>query len=334
MLENKRDSGMKMTIDYLVEARKVFDTEIEALIKTKESLSDIFSGIVNAVLACKGKVVLCGMGKSGHIAKKISATMSSLGTSSFYLHPAEAIHGDLGMVTDSDLVILISHSGESQEILHLIPSLKAIGAEMVAITSNGNSTLAKECDLVQVMPMVREACNLNLAPTSSTTAVLAYGDALAVVASEKYGFCEDNFALFHPAGTLGKRVLLRVSDIMATGVDMPIVREKSLISEAIMEMSRKRLGVVAIINQDNKLSGLLTDGDLRRAIEKRVDMYNDIIDTIMTCSPKTIKKDILAVEALQNLKENSINNYPVVDDFGHVEGVLTWQMIVKAGIVI
>ena len=244
------------------------------------------------------------------------------------------MHGDLGMVTDSDLIILISHSGESQEILHLIPSLKAIGAKMVAITSNGNSTLAKECDLVQVMPMVREACNLNLAPTSSTTAVLAYGDALAVVASEEYGFCEDNFALFHPAGALGKRILLRVSDIMASGQDIPAVRERTLISEAIMEMSRKRLGVVAIISKDDKLSGLLTDGDLRRAIEKKVDMYNDIIDTIMTCSPKTIKKDILAVEALQHLRENSINNYPVVDDLGHVEGVLTWQMIVKAGIVI
>lgn len=334
MFEDKRDSDMKKTMDYLVEARKVFDTEIEALMNTKEALDNAFARIVNAILACEGKVILCGMGKSGHVAKKISATMASLGTSSFYLHPAEAMHGDLGMVTDSDLIILISHSGESQEILHLIPSLKAIGAKMVAITSNGNSTLAKECDLVQVMPMVREACNLNLAPTSSTTAVLAYGDALAVVASEEYGFCEDNFALFHPAGALGKRILLRVSDIMASGQDIPAVRERTLISEAIMEMSRKRLGVVAIIGKDDKLSGLLTDGDLRRAIEKKVDMYNDIIDTIMTCSPKTIKKDILAVEALQHLRENSINNYPVVDDFGHVEGVLTWQMIVKAGIVI
>ena len=323
-----------MAIDYLKEARKVFDTEIEALIKTKEVLDNIFEEIINAILLCKGKVILCGMGKSGHIAKKISATMSSLGTPSFYLHPAEAMHGDLGMVTDVDLVILISHSGESQEILHLIPSLKAIGAKMIAITSNGSSTLAKECELVQIMPIVKEACNLNLAPTSSTTAVLAYGDALAVVASEEYGFCEDNFALFHPAGSLGKRVLLRVCDIMAIGKDMPIVREKALISEAIMEMSQKGLGVVAIVDQNDKLSGLLTDGDLRRAIEKKVDMYSDIIDTIMTRSPRTIRKDILAVQALQNLKESSINNYPVVDDCGHVVGVLTWQMIVKAGIVI
>lgn len=334
MFKNKADCGIKVTMDYLREAKKVFDTEIEALKKTKDALNDTFMEIVNAILSCKGKVILCGMGKSGHIAKKISATMSSLGTSSFYLHPAEAMHGDLGMVTDADLIILISHSGESQEILHLIPSLKVIGAKIVAITSNENSTLAKESELVQVMPAMKEACNLNLAPTSSTTAVLAYGDALAVVASEAYGFGEENFALFHPAGSLGKRVLLRVSDIMATGEDTPIVREKSLISEAIMEMSKKQLGVVAVIDQNDKLSGLLTDGDLRRAIEKKVDMYSDIIDTIMTHSPKTIKKDILAVQALHNLKESSINNYPVVDDEGHVEGVLTWQMIVKAGIVI
>lgn len=323
-----------MTMNYLEDARKVFDTEMKALLKTKEVLDDAFVEIVNAILLCKGKVILCGIGKSGHIAKKISATMSSLGTSSFYLHPAEAMHGDLGMVMATDLIILISHSGESQEILQLIPSLKVIGAKMIAITSNGKSTLAKESEIVQIMPAIQEACSLNLAPTSSTTAVLVYGDALAIVASEAYGFDEENFALFHPAGSLGKRVLLRVNDIMATGEDMPIVREKALISEAIMEMSKKHLGVVAVIDQNDKLSGLLTDGDLRRAIEKRVDMYSDIIDTIMTDSPKTIKGDILAVQALRNLRESSINNYPVVDDVGHVVGVLTWQMIVKAGIVL
>ena len=320
--------------DYLEKARKVFDIEIEALKITKGALDNVFSEIVNAILLCEGKVVLCGMGKSGHIAKKISATMSSLGTPSFYLHPAEAMHGDLGMVTVADLVILISHSGESQEILKLIPSLKMIGAKMVAITSNGNSTLAKECEMVQVMPAFKEACSLNLAPTSSTTSVLAYGDALAVVVSEVHGFGEENFALFHPAGSLGKRVLLRVCDIMATGDEMPIVREKALISEAIMEMSQKQLGVVAIVDQNNQLSGLLTDGDLRRAIEKKVDMYGDIIDTIMTRFPKTIEKEILAVQALNNLRKNSINNYPVVDEVGHVVGVLTWQMIVKAGVVL
>ena len=184
------------------------------------------------------------------------------------------------------------------------------------------------------MPRVEEACSLNLAPTSSTTAVLAYGDALAVVASKEYGFGEADFALFHPAGSLGKKILLRVEDIMAAGDDVPIVREKTLISEAIVEMSKKRLGVVAVTDYTDRLTGLLTDGDLRRAIEKRVDMYSDVIDNIMTYHPRYISKDILAAQALHKLRENSINNYPVVDEEGHVTGMLTWQMIVKAGIVV
>jgi len=321
-------------IDYIDEAKRIFDIELDALVKTREVLNEDFSKILRAILQCRGKVILCGMGKSGHIAKKISATMASLGTPSFYLHPAEALHGDLGMVTSEDLIILISHSGESQEILKLIPSLKIIGVRMAAITSNGDSTLARECELVQVMPKIQEACCMNLAPTSSTTAVLVYGDALAVTASEVYGFGEENFALFHPAGSLGKKSLLRVCDIMAKEEDIPIIREGTLISEAIVEMSRKRLGVVTIVDREDKLAGLLTDGDLRRALEKRVNMYGDVIDAIMTRKPKTINKDILAVQALQNLRENSINNFPVVDEDKCVVGVLTWQMIVKAGIVI
>jgi arabinose-5-phosphate isomerase len=321
-------------LDYIGEAKKVFDVEIKALEKTRDAIGEDFSAILNAILNCNGKVILCGMGKSGHIAKKISATMASLGTHSFYLHPAEAMHGDLGMVSENDLVILISHSGESQEIVQLIPIIKIIGAKLVAITSNADSTLAKECEIVQIMPTVKEACELNLAPTSSTTSVLAYGDALAVVASKVYGFNEENFALYHPAGSLGKKLLIRVKDIMVTGDDIPIVKEKTLISDAIMEMSHKKLGVVTIVDDGGVLVGLLTDGDLRRAIEKKVDMYTDIIDNIMTVSPKSIGKDILAVQALQLLKKYSINNYPVVDNEKHVIGVLTWQMIIKEGIVI
>lgn len=321
-------------MDLVAEAKKVFDKEIEALKCTREALDDTFAEMVAAILQCKGKVILCGMGKSGHIAKKISATMASLGTSSFYLHPAEAMHGDLGMVTENDFIILLSHSGETMEILQLLSPLKMIGVKMAGITSNADSTLARECELVQVIPKVEEACSLNLAPTSSTTAVLAYGDALAVVVSEKYGFGEGDFALFHPAGALGKRILLRVRDIMAVGNDVPIVREKTLISEAIMEMNRKRLGAVAIVSDEGELTGLLTDGDLRRAVEKKVDMYGETIDTIMLCSPKIISQDILAAQALCSLRENNINTYPVVDEARHVIGMLTWQMIVKAGVVI
>lgn len=321
-------------MDRTEEAKKVFDKEIEALKCTREILNDTFADFIQAIIECRGKVILCGMGKSGHIAKKISATMASLGTSSFYLHPAEAMHGDLGMVTEKDFIILLSHSGETSEILQLLSPLKMIGVKTAGITSNAQSTLARECELVQVMPRVEEACSLNLAPTSSTTAVLAYGDALAVVASKEYGFGEADFALFHPAGSLGKKILLRVEDIMAAGDDVPIVREKTLISEAIVEMSKKRLGVVAVTDYTDRLTGLLTDGDLRRAIEKRVDMYSDVIDNIMTYHPRYISKDILAAQALHKLRENSINNYPVVDEEGHVTGMLTWQMIVKAGIVV
>lgn len=324
----------RVNLDYIGEAKKVFNIEIDALEKTRDSLGNVFSDILNSILDCGGKVILCGMGKSGHVAKKISATMASLGTQSFYLHPAEAMHGDLGMVSERDLVVLISHSGESQEVIKLIPSLKVIGAKLVAITAYADSTLARECDLVQIMPNVKEACDLNMAPTSSTTAVMAYGDALAVVASKTYGFSEENFALFHPAGSLGKKVLIKVDDIMAKDADIPMVKSGTLISDSIMEMSLKKLGVVTVVDEDNKLVGLLTDGDLRRAIEKKVDMYSDYIDEIMTVSPKSIKKDILAVQALQQLKKHSINNYPVVDDENHVIGVLTWQRIIKEGIVL
>lgn len=321
-------------MDFIECAKKVFDTEIDALNQTKRALDDTFERIVRLIIECNGKIVLCGMGKSGHIARKIAATFSSLGTPSIFLHPAEALHGDLGTISSNDVVILLSNSGESQEILHILPSIKFIGAEMVAITSERESTLAKECDYVQIIPKVREACALNLAPTSSTTVVLAYGDALAVAISNYHHFTEKDFAVFHPEGALGKKILIRVEDIMAKGEDIPVVEVGCKISDAIMEMSKKGLGVVTIVNEQGQLAGLLTDGDLRRAIEKRTDMYDDIIDHIMTKKPQWIVKDILAAEALQKLKKSSLNNYPVVDDKMNVIGVVTWQIIVKKGIVI
>lgn len=321
-------------MDFIGCACKVFDTEINALYQTRKVLDDIFEKIVRLIIDCDGKIVLCGMGKSGHIARKIAATFSSLGTPSIFLHPAEALHGDLGMISSNDVVLLLSNSGESQEILHILPSIKFIGAETVAITSEKESTLARECNYVQIMPKVKEACALNLAPTSSTTAVLAYGDALAVAVSNYHHFTEKDFAVFHPEGALGKKILIRVEDIMAKAEDIPIVKVGCKISDAIMEMSKKGLGVVTIVNEQGQLVGLLTDGDLRRAIEKRIDMYGDIIDHIMTKKPQWIVKDILAAEALQKLKENSLNNYPVVNDRMNVIGVITWQTIVKKGIVI
>lgn len=318
----------------LEEAKKVFETEIQSLKKVEDNLDDIFVQIIDIIKECKGKIILCGMGKSGHIAKKISATMASLGTPSFFLHPAEAMHGDLGMVSKEDIIILISHSGESEEIIRLLPSLKMIGVFLIAITANADSILAKECNLVQIMPDVKEACSLNLAPTSSTTSVLVYGDALAVVLSKMYGFQEKNFALLHPAGSLGKKILVKAADIMVKGQDIPIVNENCLITEAIMEMSKKGLGFVIVIDEIMKLVGILTDGDLRRAIEKKVDMYSDKVKVVMTKKPKYITEEILAVDVLQRLRKNSINNYPIVDDDLHVIGALTWQMIIKKGIIL
>lgn len=318
-------------IDY---AKRIFDEEIKALTEIRNNLDTTFSNIEERIISCKGKVVLCGMGKSGHIARKISATLSSLGTPSFFLHPGEALHGDMGMVSSEDIVILISHSGESMEIIQLLPSLKVIGAELIAITGNINSTLAKECNLSQILKIEREACFLNLAPTSSTTAVLVYGDALAAVASLESGFGQSDFSIFHPAGTLGKRVLVKVGDIMATDDAIPFVRCGVKITDAIMEMSKKELGVIAIVDQDNRLAGILTDGDLRRAIEGKADLYGEIVDKIMTTNPKWIQKDILLVDALQKLKESRLNNFPVVDEQKRVIGMLTWQMIVREGIVL
>ena len=314
------------------EAKNVFDIEIDSLKKVRDSLDDSFEEILEAVMNCDGKVILSGMGKSGHIARKISATLASLGAPSFFLHPGEALHGDLGMVSPNDVVILISNSGETEEIIRLIPSLKIIGAKLIAISSKENSTLSKECDLTQIIDAGKEACLLNLAPTSSTTATLVYGDALAIVASMKNGFGRSDFAVFHPAGTLGKRVLLRVENIMAKDSDIPIVCKGCKITEAIMEMSKKGLGTVAIVDGENKLEGLLTDGDLRRAIEKRANLYDDVVDSIMTRQPKHITAHILLVDALKKLKESRLNNYPVVDEEQHVIGMLTWQMIIREGI--
>ena len=318
----------------LAYACKVFDEEIETLTQLRNGLDGDFIATENEVTSCKGKVVLCGMGKSGHIARKISATLASLGTPSIFLHPGEALHGDLGMVSQEDIVFLISHSGETDEILHLLPSLKVIGCKLIGITGKEDSTLAKECHLKQIIKVEKEACSLNLAPTSSTTSVLVYGDALAVVASVDSGFGESDFGLLHPAGTLGKRVLIKVKDIMATGPDIPIVKSGVKITDAIMEMSKKELGVIAIVDLNDKLIGILTDGDLRRAIESRADLYGEVVDKIMTINPKWVYADILIVDALQKLKENRLNNFPVVDENKRVTGMLTWQMIVREGIVL
>ena len=320
-------------MDKLSEAKKVFDIEIEALKKTRDSLDETFISILDEVSKCEGKVIITGIGKPGHIAQKIAATFSSLGTPSFYLHPAEAMHGDLGMVSSNDIVIVISYSGESDEVLQIVPIIKLIGAKLIAITANKDSNLAKNSDIVQVLPDFDEACHLGLAPTSSTTTELVYGDALAVVASEINEFKDVDFGKLHPAGALGKKLLLKVEDVMACNEELPIIEDSALLVDAIKEMTNKGLGVVCITN-NNKLVGILTDGDLRRIIEKRVDIYTELVKNVMTVNPKRTTKDKLAIDTLKFIRSNRINNLPVVDEQENVIGVVDWRQIVKAGVVI
>lgn len=321
-------------MDILTEGKRVFDTEITALKKTRDALDEIFVQIFKIVQTCSGKVIFTGMGKPGHIATKLAATFASLGTPSFYLHPAEAMHGDLGMVSEEDVVIAISYSGESDEIVRILPNIRMIGATIIGITGNADSTLAKFSDIFQVLPEFEEACALGLAPTSSTTAVLCYGDALAVVASEAAGFTESDFGRFHPAGALGKRLVLKVKDLMAKNEDIPYVFENTLLMNAITVMSKKGLGVVAVVNEEMKLLGIITDGDLRRIIERHIDIYSVMVTEVMTLEPKTFQPDKLAVDALRYIKQNKINNLPVVDEHYILCGMITWQLIIRAGIVI
>jgi arabinose-5-phosphate isomerase len=323
-----------VSMDKLAEGKRVFDIEIEALKKTRDALDQTFLQLLNLVTNCEGKVITTGMGKSGHIARKIAATFSSLGTPSFYLHPGEAMHGDLGMIGAKDVVIAISHSGESDEILRILPTMKMIGATVVAITGNADSTLAKNSDLVQVMPEFKEACYLGLAPTSSTTAALCYGDAVAVVASVIYGFKDSDFGKFHPAGSLGKKLILKVDDLMAHNEEVPKVETGTLLMDAIPIMSEKGLGIISIVDENDHLLGIICDGDLRRIIEKKIDIYNVAVEEVMIKNPKTTGKDKLAVDALRFIKKHSINNLPVVDQQNRLVGTITWQQIVKAGIVV
>ncbi len=319
-------------IDILNEGKNLFDTEIEAMETVKNALDERFVEIVELICDCKGKVVITGMGKPGHIGGKIAATMASLGTPSFFLHPAEALHGDLGMLDEKDIVIAISFSGESEEVTKLIPSLKLIGVTLVGVSGNADSTLIKLSDYSFVFPPIKEACALNLAPTSSTTVALAFGDALAVCASKIYGFSEKNFALFHPAGSLGKKLITKVKDLMKSGEDNPVVCSNTQLKDAIVVMSKKALGIVNIV-KDDKLVGVFTDGDLRRTLSKQIDVYNIIIDDLMIKNPIVVSPDILAVEALKIMNNKNISALPVLDN-NKLVGTIRINDITGMGIVL
>ena len=319
-------------IDILAEGKKLFDVEIEAMELVKKALDKRFVDIVKLICDCKGKVVITGMGKPGHIGTKIAATMASLGTPSFFLHPAEAQHGDLGMLREEDIVIAISFSGESEEVTRLIPSLKLIGSKLVGISGNENSTLIRNSDYSFVFPPFKEACAMNLAPTSSTTVALAFGDALAVCASKIYGFNEKNFALFHPAGSLGKKLVTKVSDLMKTGESNSVVPVGTSLKDAIVVMSQKALGIINVVD-DDKLAGVFTDGDLRRALANNIDVYHILIDELMIRTPVVISSDIMAIEALKLMNDKGISALPVVDD-GVLTGTIRINDITGMGIVL
>ena len=324
---------MNEPFDVIKEAGSVFDKEILALEKTKAALDEGFREILMLLVNCTGKVIVTGIGKPGHIDSKIAATLASLGTPAFYLHPAEALHGDLGMVQENDVVLITSYSGESEEVIRLLPTLHEIGCATVAITGNGRSTLARECAYRFVLPPFEEACYMHLAPTSSTTALLVLGDALAVVASRMRNFTEKDFGLNHPAGALGKKLLVKVSDLMYTGERNAVVVRGSTLRSAIVEMSSKGLSMVTVTDEEGRLAGIITDGDLRRMLERGVDVYRENVDAVMTASPKWIDQREMAVNALQIMNNFRITGMPVLNGQGKVSGSILMQDIIKAGIV-
>ncbi|HSD15997.1 MAG TPA: KpsF/GutQ family sugar-phosphate isomerase [Thermomonas sp.] len=320
--------------DFAASGRRVFAVEADGLAAVAGRIDGAFSAACAAILARRGRVVCCGMGKSGHVARKIAATLASTGTPAFYVHPGEAAHGDLGMVTDADIVLALSYSGESDEVLLLLPALKRQGNVVIAMTGREHSTLAREADIHLDVSVPAEACPLALAPTSSTTASLAMGDALAVALLEARGFTADDFARSHPAGALGRRLLLHITDVMHAGDDIPRVGPHATVSEALVEMSRKRLGMTAVVDADGRLLGLYTDGDLRRSLDDAdVDLRGTRIDSVMTRAPRTIDADALAVEAAQLMETHKINALLVVDGEHRVVGALNIHDLLHARVV-
>jgi len=319
------------------QAKRVLKIEAEAVASLIERIDERFEQAVEMILDCKGRVVVTGMGKSGLIGKKIAATLASTGTPALFLHPAEGIHGDLGMVTRGDTVIALSNSGETEEIARMLPSLKRLGIKLIALTGNTDSTLAKNSDVVINVGVKEEACPLGLAPTASTTATLAMGDAIAVALLDKRGFREEDFACFHPGGTLGKRLLLRVRDLMHIGDAIPAVSESTLIKDAIYEISSKKMGVTSVLDGAGKLVGVISDGDLRRWMERTEKAGENLLaktaKDIMTKNPKVTNREALAAEAVAIMERNSITCLIVTDRDAKPEGVIHLHDLLKAGVV-
>ena len=310
-------------------AKAVLQTEAESVLALQERIDDNFEKICNTLKGCRGKVVLIGMGKSGHVAKKISSTMASTGTPSFFLHPGEAGHGDLGIVTRDDVAIMISYSGESDEILALLPGIKRMNVPIISLTGNVKSSIAKSSDFHLDVSVDKEACPNNLAPTSSTTAALAMGDAIAVSLINANNFTPEDFAMSHPSGSLGRRLLTLVSSIMQSGEDIPIVRKDTLLIDSLIVMSEKALGMV-LVTENGKLAGIFTDGDLRRTLESNKEFQKLTIEDVMTKDCKSIEPQEPASMAMQMMEKYSLNSMPVVDSNNNIVGAINMHTLIQA----
>ncbi len=319
-------------MDVLERARRVFEIEADALHNMTTHLDDNFVKAIDVIYKCQDRVVTTGVGKAGIIARKIAGTLASTGTPAFYMHPSEGIHGDLGMITPENVIIAVSYSGKSEEVLRLIPYFKHFKIPLIAITGSTESELAQQADIVLDISIKEEACPLGLAPTASTVAAMAMGDALAIVLLEKRDFKSEQFAIFHPGGTLGKRLLIKVLDLMHSGDENPVISKDRILKEAILEMTSKGLGATSIVDNEGKLVGILTDGDLRRILQAGKYDLEIPVEKVMTASPKSIKKTVPAVKALDVMEQFSITVLPVVDDNDHPFAMIHIHDLIRAGI--
>lgn len=322
-----------MSHDHISVGQRVLDIEARAVNALKDSLDASFSAACDLMLNAKGRVIVTGMGKSGHVGSKLAATLASTGTPSFFVHPGEASHGDLGMITPDDVVLALSNSGETAEVLAILPVIKRKGTGLVGMTGRPQSALAQLSDVHLTVAVAEEACPHNLAPTSSTTAALAMGDALAIALLEARGFTPEDFALSHPGGSLGRRLLLKVDDIMHAGEQLPLVSATTSLSEALLEMTHKGLGMTAVTHDDGTLAGIFTDGDLRRIFDRDIDIRQATIADVMVTNPITIAPGHLAAEALQIMETRKINGLMVCDDAGKPLGAFNMQDLLRAGVV-
>ncbi|ATC99843.1 KpsF/GutQ family sugar-phosphate isomerase [Pseudoalteromonas spongiae] len=319
-------------MNFIARGKRVLEIEKKAIEQLAQYINDDFSNACQLMYDCKGRVIVIGMGKSGHIGNKIAATLASTGTPAFFVHPGEASHGDLGMITQDDVLLMISNSGETAEVINLIPVIKRIGAKIVGMSGKQHSTLAQQSNVHICIAISEEACPLGLAPTASTTATLAMGDAIAVALLEEKGFTADDFALSHPGGSLGKRLLLMLKDIMHQGEALPVVAENTTVKNALLEMTTKGLGMTAVVDNNGLLSGIFTDGDLRRILEQRIDIHATAISEVMTKQCTTANESMLAAEALNIMEQKKINGLLVVDQQQQPIGALNMQDLLKAGV--